>query len=91
MKTETDLFLLDISTWFYACIDIEEMFCIHYLQFWNIYIYSKEWMDIFWSDILTYLLRAASAGGRGAGMVQVAGYKYDLNGLSSPPSPEPPS
>ena len=48
-------------------------------------------MDIFWSDILTYLLRAASAGGRGAGMVQVAGYKYDLNGLSSPPSPAQPS
>ena len=57
METETYLFLLDISTWFYACIDIEDMFCIHYLQFWNIYIYSKEW-----SDILTYLLRAASAG-----------------------------
>ena len=26
MKTETDLFLLDSSTWFYTCIDIEEMF-----------------------------------------------------------------
>ena len=43
-------------------------------------------MDIFWSDTLTYLLRAASAGSRGAGMVQVAGYKYDLNGLSAQPS-----